>query len=118
MTYTLLIGQKGILSRVPYLILQLLPHLQDLNDILKYIDIETTHVTAISFILAEIKSLGLGVDDKKKALGLFLKLTRLYICSVHHLGLNFLQGMKDDLGDDVFQVKELQISHLHGQLKW
>lgn len=32
------------------------------------------------------------------------------------LGLNFLQGMKDDLGNDVFQVKELQISHLHGQL--
>lgn len=104
---------KGILSNLTILQLR---HLQDLNDILKYIDIETTHVTAISFILAEIKSLGLGVDDKKKALGLFLKLTRLYICSVHHLGLNFLQGMKDDLGDDVFQVKELQISHLHGQL--
>ncbi|CUM53891.1 unnamed protein product [Debaryomyces fabryi] len=93
-----------------------LRHLQDLNDIIKCIDIETTHVTAISFILAEIKSLDLAVDDKEKVLRLFQRLSKLHISSVHNLGMNFLQRIKADLGDDIFQVNELLISHLHGQL--
>jgi len=104
---------QDIISNIRILQLR---HLQDLNDLVKCINIETTQVTGISFILAEVESFDLAVDDKEKVSKLFRRLNKLHISSVHNLGMNFLERIKADLGNDVFQVNELLISHLHGQL--
>lgn len=88
---------------------------QDLNHVVKAVDIETTGITTIYFILNDVKSLDPSIDDITSTRQLLGKLSQLHVCSAHDLGLNFLRGLYESLGEGVFNVDELHFSHLHGQ---
>lgn len=88
---------------------------EDLMDIISGIDVDTTSISGVSFILTDIRKLDYKFTDRAKAVRLFLKLSKLHILSTHNLGLSFLRSLKENLGVGIFNVSELRLNHVHGQ---